>query len=331
MGIYVKSYKSRVCGVLISVLSIVLAVLIWSLMFGNKTKRINSQLSSYSRSGYSFIYKLNYPLGVDDEYIYADSNIFVYADDNRTTRIPAVVLMQNTSSSYDASTLGFSNTLRSDQIVLARNIADEYHLIVGDRIYALYPYSNELVSLTLVAITDVNYDFENPDVDNNIGIAILGFNEQYSTNSENKSICFSSESLSKEISNHPQILDSIYNKASNNGYVFSQGLYMLILEAVMIIAAVAASEFFFYRYSHKILRRMYLKGMTRNNLKAIPFFEHIVMTVIPMLITIIARSIYIPIISSYAVALYVIDVAITVVYSLIFGLQPSKRLCYRVR
>ena len=106
---------------------------------------------------------------------------------------------------------------------------------------------------------------------------------------------------------------------------------MLIIEAVMIIACVAASEFFFYRFSHMILRRMYLKGMARSNLKTIPFIEHICMTVIPMLIVIIARSIYIPLISSYAVALCVIDVSITVIYSLIFGLWPSKRIRYRVR
>ena len=312
-------------------MAIVLAILIWSLMFVNKAKRISSQLRSYSLSKYSHIYKLNYPLGIDDEYTYADANIFIYVDENRTTRIPTVVLMQNSNSSYSTSILGYSNTLRTDEIVVARNIADEYHLSVGDKIYALYPYSNEIVVLTLVALSDINYDFENPDIDNNIGISILGFNEQYAINTVNKSLCFSSESLITEISDHPQILDSIFNKASNYEYVFSQGLHTMILEAVLIIAAFAASEFFFYRYSHPILRRMYLKGMARNKLKTTPLVEHIILTGIPMLIAIIARALYISVISEYVVVLCVIDVVIAVAYCLLFGLRPFKRICFRVR
>ena len=46
-----------------------------SVRLGNKVKRICSQLESYSNSRYSYIYKLNYPLGTDDEYIYADLQV----------------------------------------------------------------------------------------------------------------------------------------------------------------------------------------------------------------------------------------------------------------
>ena len=331
MKIYVKSYKSRIYGILISVLSVFVAVLICSLLFGNKANSISSQLKSYSVSRYSYIYKLNYPLGTDDEYIYVDTNIFIYADSYQKTRIPTIVLMQNDNCSYNESSLGYSDIIRSDEVVLARNIADEYHLSVGDKIYAKYPYSNEVVSLTIVALSDVNYDFENPDIDNNIGITILGFNEQYAKNSENKSLCFSSISLNKEISNHPQILDTIYYKTSNYEYVFCQGLHILVIEALMIIAAITASEFFFYRYSHSILRRLYLKGMTRVKLKTIPFIEHVVLTVIPTIIAILLRLHYIPATSGFVGYLCGIDIILTVVYSLLFGFRPFKRTSNSVR
>lgn len=331
MGIYVRSYKSRICGVLISILSIFLAVLICSLLFGNKTKRINSQLKTYSDSQYSYIYKLNYPLGLEDEYIYADTNIFVYADSQQKTRIPTIVLMQNENSSYNKSSLGYSGIIRSDEVVLAQNIADEFHLSVGDKIFAQYPYSNDLVSLTLVALSDANYDFENPDIDNEIGITIIGFNELYAKSTENKYLCFSTTSLNKEISEHAQILDSIYHKTSNYKYVFSQGLHILVIEAFMLVAAIIASEFFFYRYSHPILRRLYLKGMESAYLRKIPFIEHIVLSVLPSLLAIIVRSHFIPIASDYVGYLCGIDLTLTVAYSFIFGLQPFKRSCNRVR
>ncbi len=331
MGIYVRSYRSRICGVLVSILSIFVAVLICSLLFGNKINRISSQLKSYSDSQYSYIYELNYPLGVDDEYIYADTNIFIYADSHQKTRIPTIVLMQNEKGSYSESSLGYSGTIRSDEVVLARNIADELHLSVGDKIFAQYPYSNDLVSLTLVSLSDVNYDFENPDVDNKIGVTVIGFNEQYVKSSENKSLCFSRLSLSKDISEHPQILDSIYHKASNYEYVFSQGLHILVIEMIVIIAAIIVSEYFFYRNSHSILRRLYLKGMSSANIIAIPLIEHIVLTVIPTLIAIIVRAHFIPVISNYVRYLCGLDMILTVAYSLIFGLQPFKRRFSRVR
>lgn len=331
MGTYVKSYKTRIRGVLISILSIISAMLICSLLFGNKVNRISSQLESYSISKYSHIYKMNYPLGHDDEYIYADTNIAVFLDNHQTTRLPTVVLMQNELFAYDASTLGYSNELRSDEAVITRNIADDFRLSVGDKIYALYPHTNEIASLTLVAIADVNYDFENPDVDNRIGIAILGYNEQYDINSENKSLCFSNESLSADISEHPQILDSIFSKNSNYEYVFNQGVHILVIEAIMLIAAFVVSEIFFYRYSCSILRRLYLKGLPRKYLKIIPFIEHLVMTVIPTLIAIIVRAYFIPVNSGYIAVLCAIDIVIAIIYSFLFGFQPFRKTRYRVR
>ena len=331
MKIYVKSYKSRICGILISVLSVFIAILICSLMFGNKVINISSQLKSYSVSRYSYIYKLNYPLGMDDEYIYADTNIFIYADSQQKKRIPTIVLMQNESCTYNEASLGYSGIVGSDEIVLVRNLADEFRLSVGDKIYVQYPYSNELVSLTLVALSDVNYDFENPDIDNNIGITILGFNEQYAKNSENKSLCFSSIFLSKDISDHPQILDAIFHKTSNYEYVFSQGLHILVIEALMLIVAITVSEFFFYRNSHSILRRLYLKGMTKAKLRTIPFIEHVVLTVIPMIIAVTVRLHFIPATSDFVGYLCGVDIILTVVYSLLFGFRPFKRTGNRVR
>ncbi len=331
MGTYVKSYKSRLLGILISILSILIAMLICSLMFGKKINRISSQLESYSISQYSYIYKLNYPLGRDDEYIYADTIISVFLDEHQTKRIPTVVLMQNEEFAYDTSMLGYSNELCFDEVVIAQNIADDFCISVGDKLYALYPYANEIVSLTVVAIADVNYDFENPDVDNKIGIAILGYNEQYDINSENKSLCFSNESLSADISEHPQILDSIFSKNSNYEYVFIQGLHILVIEVIMLIAALVVSEIFFYRYSYSILRRMYLKGLPKKYLKIIPFIEHLVMTVVPTLIAIMVRACFIPVNSGYIAVLCAIDIVIAIIYSFLFGFQPFRKSSYRVR
>lgn len=331
MDIYVKSYRNRIGGILISLLSVLVAVLVSSLLFGNKVNRISSQLKSYSTSDYNYIYKLNYPLGVDDEYIYVDTNIFLYIDSNLNDRVPASVLMQNEDSQYTESFLGHSKILLPNEIVLSENIAEKYNISIGDHIYGLYPYTSEAADLVVVAISATNYDFERPDVDNEIGIVIIGYNDVYSLNFENKTICFSDVSLSSSVSEHPQILDSIFSKSTNCENVFNQGLYIFIIEAMMIVGALFASELFFYRSSFPIIRRLFIKGLPRVYLKRIPEVEHVIFSLTPMVVGISLRMIYIPANSEFVYRLFAMDLLIAIVYCYIFGVRPFKKTNFRVR
>lgn len=331
MGKYINSYKYRVRGILITILSIVIVVLLCSVLFGRKINRIGSQLQSYNSSGYSYIYKLNYPLLINDEYIYADTSIFLYRDGNQSNRISTTVLMQNDACQYTPNYLGYSSSLSENEIVISRNIADKYKLSVGDLIFALYPYSTTPCEMTVKEISNTNYDFENPDVDNDIGIVIFGYNEQYALNTENKTLCFSEVSLSSEISQHPQMLDSIVSKSLNSEEVFGQGLYILVFAAIVIIAALVTSEIFFYNESFPILKRYYLKGMSIQNLFYIPFVEHIAFSFVPLVLSIIVVIRFIPAGNEFVQVLYLSMIAIVLVYCVCVWMKSMKYRSYRVR
>ena len=331
MGKYVGSYKFRIRGLLIAIISIIIAVLLCSILFGKKANRIGSQLLSYSMSEYSYIYKLNYPLKIHDEYIYADTNIFLYTDSVETERVSAVVLMQNTDCQYSPDMLGYSEELAENEVVVSRNIADKYSVSTGDVIYVLYTYSITPIESVVVEIGDANYDFENPDIDNDIGIVILGYNEQYDTNTENKYICFSKESLSSEISQHAQMLDIIINKSSNSKEVFDQGLYILIFAAIMIAGALVASELYFYKQSAQILKRHFLKGMPIRLLTVIPLLEHIVFSLCPLILSILVVNLYIPADNRFVGVLYILCIAIAVLFCIFVWFGSMKYRTYRVR
>lgn len=331
MAKYVSSYKYRIRGILIAIISIIIAVLLCSILFGQKADRIGSQLRSYSMSEYSYIYKLNYPLKIHDEYIYADTNIFLYTDVTETKRVSAIVLMQDSDCQYSSAMLDYSGNLAENEVVVSRNIADKYSFSPGDIIYVLYPYSITPIEAVVRDICATNYDFENPDVDNDIGIVILGYNEQYDANTENKYICFSEESLSSEISQHTQMLDAIINKTSNSREVFDQGLYILFLGIILIAGALVISELYFYKQSAQILKRHYLKGMPIRFLTIIPLLEHIVFSICPLILSLVVINIYIPADNSFVGMLYILYVAIAVLFCILVWLGSMKYRTYRVR
>ena len=116
-----------------------------------------------------------------------------------------------------------------------------------------------------------------------IGIVYVAYDEKYEESTNWKYILFSKGSMVEELSRHPQIISDVINKNQNQEKVFSQGVHILIFEAVFLTAAMIISFWFFFSRSFTLLKRVYLKGAKHSILTLVPVIERLIWWGIPCL------------------------------------------------
>ena len=331
MDKYYRTYRFRTPEILVAVLTVISSFVLCSLMFGNKINKISSQLETLEKTEYNYIYVLNYPIHLCDEYVYPDTSITLYSDADQTQRIASVILMQENECDYNESFINCNSGLEENEISISHNLAVKYNLGIGATVFALYPNSSEMHELTVVSVMNTNYDFENPDIDNDIGISIVGYDGQYLSNTNNKALCLSKDSMASEISLHPQLLDRVINKASSYEKVFTQGIHILVIEFVFVLAAMFISELFFFRKSSPRLKRIFLKGAETKKLVSIPLFEHLLFGLLPMVLTIILEMKFIALNSIFTFVYYIEALAIVVCFCAIVLINCYRRTKSAVR
>lgn len=331
MDKYYGTYKYRISEILIAILSMILALVLCSILFGKRINSISSQLETLSESDYNYIYVLNYPIMLDNEYIYPDTGIMLYSDSGQTKRIASTILMQEMGQSYDEHILSCDRCLGESEISISQNIADAYGLNVGMIIYAQYPHVIDPVEMTIVSIMDVNYDFENPDVDNDIGVAVVGYNENYCNSTINKALCFSRESLSSEISDYQQVLDSIISKSDNQKYVVLQSRIVFVVEVILVISAIIIAEVSFFSNSTVRLKRLFLKGISKKQLIMVPFVEHFLFMLVPVVLSSLLVARYIRCNSIVTIVYYGLYISIPLIVSVFIGVMWFYKTLYSVR
>ena len=303
MKTYFKGYAQRWMNLLIAMVCIVTALLLSCMLFRGKLNKISSQLESYDRADYSIIYILNYAAPLDNSFIFPDTDAQVYFDEAKSKRLTVSGIMRNDSTTYNSQDLSFVNELGIDEMAISRNVSEKYNISTGDSLYVEFPYSSELKEYVVTKIVATNYDFTKPNIDNDIGIICLGFDEGYKTNVQSKYIAFSEHSEADVLSGYPQIINSVVNKTENRNFVAAQGNHILLFQVVFMLVAVTLAYIVFYAKSGKMLRRCYLKGMKKSGLILIPFAEKNVFALIPAAITMCMISCWIPI-NSFVTKMY---------------------------
>lgn len=286
MKIYLKGYIQRWKDILLTVMSILLALLLSFVLFHGKLIEISAQLESYAQEDYSLIYVLNYAAPLENEFIFPDTDVQVFLDESKGTRLTVSGIMKDEQTPYNSEWLSIVNNLDSTEITISKNVAKKYEIGIGDSLYIEFPYSSDLQRYTVTDLIGVNYDFTRPNIDNDIGIVFIGFDEEYKTNVKSRYIAFSKDSEAEILSAYPQIINTVINKAESERYVLGQGKHILVFQSVFVLIAMALSYVFFYVKSGKLLKRCYLKGLKKIALVWIPFMEIIVFSLIPAILTI---------------------------------------------
>ena len=281
MGMYVKGYVQRVTMVVIAVAIIMASSVLSYCLFHEKLNKVGGQLNSYGAADYSIIYILNYGEAFDNECLYPDTDIQFYQDAGMAHRLTVSSIMREEGGAYNLKYLLPLSGLKPGEICIAQNVAEAYKLKVGDALFAEYSYSPVPVPVKIAAITQTEYDYRNPAIDNSVGMVFLGFNEEYFGSTNSKYILFAEESKTDELAIFPQIINEVINKSASIETVTSQGTGALAFEMLFSLAAVILTHMLFFSKSRMPLYRCYLKGMNRFFVSAIPFLERLVFCLLP--------------------------------------------------
>ena len=315
MNTYLSGYKHRLWGISAAVLMIAAATALCFFMFHERINKLSGTLSSYTNADYSTIYLLNYDIPIDNKCVFVDANVQIYIDKDKRNRIPASGIMRDEDTEYNLKPASNLCELGHGEIILSRNIADQYDLVAGDTLYAEYPYSTDLQTLSIKSVSNYDYDYLHPNIDNDVGIIFIGYDTTYCENVAGRFICFSDEPLSDELSVYPQVIGEVISKSENYEYVFQQGIQILVLEGVLFAAALFISYVVFFSVSPIILRRLYLKGMHKTEGAVVLLLERLTICVIPCLVFLGIELFFVPCNSGLTEFYYGIPLALCGVFS----------------
>lgn len=326
MKSYFNCYRYRLHQIGIATVATVLVIVICGLLFGKKLKNVSNQLYNYKCSDYNMLYVLNYDAPFDNTCVYPDADISVFLDDSKTKRIAASIVMKKADNNYTLDYLQPLNTISKDQILFPINIREKYGLNVGDTVYIEYPYKSELSVVTIGAITNYEYDYSNPNIANDIGVAFIDTDIGYIENVKSKYILFSDSSQADTLSEYPQIINEIINKGDNHNKVSKQGFSALVFILLLSIGSIFIADYFFFSKSLNILKRLYLKGAKRSSLISTTIAEKTIFGFGVFLITEFLLSLIITINSHITVSFFLIPLTISLVYIIISTLKLSGKL-----
>lgn len=281
MGMYVKGYAQRGEGLIAAIAVVIAALLLCLGLFRGKLNKVCGQISNYDAADYNIIYILNYGEWLDNECIYPDTDVQIFFDATKQVRLTVSSIMKEDTVNYSLSYLIPLSDLQNDEICVSDITAKQYGINIGDVLYADYPYSSSPVPLTVKQITDTEYDYLKPDIGNNIGVAFLGYDENYRENTLSKYILFSDVSKADILSEYPQIINSIINKSANRSKVADQATAPFVFLCLFFTVSIVLSHMLFFGKSEKYLYRCYLKGMRKNSIVIIPFLEKIFFCLVP--------------------------------------------------
>jgi len=304
-------------GLILAITSIIAMTCFHYLIFRESIIAVSNQLSTYEKADYQIAYKLNYCAGLKNQFIYPDADIQLYLDEAKENRMSISGLMVDEYSNYTLSEFSALSSLKTDDIAITKAVAAQYRLSVGDKVYADFPYSSEIKELTIVMIMPTDYDIMNPRIGNKVCMVYFGYNPQYVFSTKCKYMVFSDNSLAEELSELPQIIDAVVNKSENYDSVMTQGIHVLLFEAVFFIAGMFSAHNWFFVSSIPQLRRFYLKGEKKAVLWFVPMAERLIALVFPYILTSMILSFGIPVDNLFSRIYIGMPVLLSVIYSLL--------------
>ena len=325
MGMYFKSYLERYFRILIAFILTCSLLLFSYLISYKKLHLLTGQLSSYENADCSHIYILNYGVGLENECLYPDMDIQIYVDPQGEQRLSVSSVMKEEDVTYDLEYLRKLSQLKPGEICVAENVAELYGIQKGDTLYARYSYSEKTVSIRVSAISETEFNYENPLIDNGVGIVFLGFNVQYGENTRSKYILFSDRSKVDKLHDYPQIIRDVIDRTAKEEAVFLQAYPYFVIEGIATAGAIILCNVCFLVGSKKLLIQCYMKGMQRSLMIVFPLFEKIAVCLLPGILVQFIAVCFLP--HSHAAMIYMfIPIIVFLLYCVVSLVKDILRL-----
>jgi hypothetical protein len=148
--------------------------------------------------------------GLENSYIKYNASITFSLNNELNTSIYADILMQSSNVNYTDLVFWNTNTLGKNEIALSKNLADKYHLKVGDKIYSRHVVDGTIFEYTIgcllpkVASTRIIHGNTFTD-----GIIIMGYDERYENNISHVYVLYTDENVNTLFTETAGALESI--------------------------------------------------------------------------------------------------------------------------
>ena len=322
---YIKNYKHRT-GPIVLVLLVLAILLIFSTwIFNDKVAKFYCIRDSYDNYTFNYGYIVSQETGIENEVIYADTDISFYKDVYKNNKIVASSIMetQNTNENY-CNIFNFSSISSYNDLIIPRNIANKYDLKIGDIIYCEYSYTSELISSVVIDITDGDaYDFAENSVKNDVGLIAIGNNSRYVNSAIHNFVILSETSMTEKLGDFSGMIKGVFGKSRFEPNLFEYLIVPIIINLLIMFVGTILYVIFVKNKTCKDLKILINKGITTNQAIKFGFLETTVCFFVPtvsffILVNMIFSTNTIEWISINSCSILVISIIIAISYCFAF-------------
>lgn len=318
LKLYWKNYLYRLTVILPLVFLLIVSVSTGVAIFRRDIEYTSDQMRLYSSCSFKNGYVLNYRSGLANEFAFPEFDISLYVDNDMQERLPLSCVMELNETDYtDASLVRrqSSTHLNENEIELSERIADLYSLNIGDVVVAEYPHSATTAELTIVGFLPTNYDVVNPNAENNIGVGLLGYCEDYVSTIESKYVVFSNESLVDELSGSSQIIDNVFSLSTHQSLAIRQLIIFFVLLFFILLVNFILQIMIITRRSSISIAVLRRKGLNAQFRTLLVLAEVLMLFVIPACISFVLSMCFIKTTSTFVLRAFVAFASIVLVIS----------------
>lgn len=209
---------------------------------------------------YDIVYEYKNDVLLDDSF-YILTNILSYDKKNGQKN---EILMQKPVEYTDYAPFGYKKKLKENEIIISRNIADALSVKVGDYIEFHNPIFDLYYKYIIADVLPVSYGLYESEVDRDMGVIVVGYNEDIGTLVQMDSVLMTDYSFAagnsgivlKESHNIESILKSV-----TKDIVF----YLLGGVIILVIIGYVVWRLYCY-YGIEIIKRMYIMGSSKKKM-----------------------------------------------------------------
>lgn len=157
-----------------------------------QTDRVYKQIDFLNSGEYQYTYQTTSSTKEND-YLNCAS-VYFYIDSELSESILGDCFMTLEHSNYNSETpLKHNKNLGNREIILTYNLASQHNLEVGSKVYSKHNVKNIVEEYTIVGILPVSYGILRMDYNINYGVILIGYDEEYTSNTNYSYVGFSKE------------------------------------------------------------------------------------------------------------------------------------------
>lgn len=276
--IFFRFFLSNLKKILV-VFVLVLTLIFPYALFGDACAAFLLNYKNINRSDFQNAYVLNYPLDLNGLYAYPNTDFVVYKNYRENEKLFVSTFMQLENQNYKDSYLLSGSDLRENEILLSAYTMAQNDLNIGDIVYLKVPVSNDVIEYTIKGELDCMDYFS--DYNLKIGVCIIGFSQEYISNLDMKYFVQSSNSLSKLLSQQPQVLNRAYDRTELivNGFIQLTPLFILYC-LIFILTTIVYNKLIFSRIKEMIIV-LRNKGFSIKKLCVIKHLAYVFVVIFP--------------------------------------------------